>query len=173
MPAKRKYIISFRGLNIGKHEYEYMLNDAFFEGLEYAEFHKGEVRVDLRLNKQEVMLTLDFIVRGHVIVPCDRCGDDCKIKIKGEYQLFVKPHGESDITADEDALVLGSKDGELDIAHHLYEYTALSLPVKRVHLKVSQCNQEVIEKLKHIEREEAEEPVDPRWEQLKNLKFNN
>ena len=173
MTGKRKYIISFRGLSLGKHEYEYHLNDSFFEALDYAEFNKGDVRIDVRLNKQEVMLTLDFIVRGKITMPCDRCGDDCTIKISGEYKLYVKPHGESDITDSEDWLVLGANDGELDIAHHLYEYTALSLPAKRTHAKISQCNQDVIAKLKNSEREEAQGPEDPRWDQLKHLKFNN
>ena len=175
MTGKRKYIISFRGLSIGKHEYEYSLTDKFFEDLAYSEVKKGNVRVDVRLNKQTTMLILEFVVRGSVDLPCDRCGDDCNLKVTGQYQLFVKPHGVSDTTDEEDMVVLSLNDGELDIAHHLYEYVILSIPAKRVHEREGDCNQEVIEKLKEIEHTGNEDmgPSDGRWDALKNLKFNN
>ena len=180
MAGKIKYIISFRGLSVGKHEYEYHLNDSFFEDLPFSEVTKGDVRIDVRLNKQSTMLILDFIVRGKVTLPCDRCGDDCTLTITGQYTLYVKPNGVSDTTDEEDIVVLAANDGELDIAHHLYEYTILSLPAKRVHAAEKDCNQEVIQKLKEIETNDApgdssnDEPSsDPRWDLLKNLKFNN
>lgn len=173
MVGKKKYIISFNGLSLGKHEYEYNLNDTFFEELEYSEIKKGNVRIDVRLNKQSAMLILDFIIRGEVTLPCDRCGDDCDTKIKGEYQLLVKTGETTDESTDEDIIALSSKDGELDIAHHLYEYTVLSLPAKRVHKKESDCNQEVLKKLEEIKLSEENHSADPRWEVLKNLKFNN
>lgn len=174
MAGKRKYIISFSGLSLGKHEYEYNLTDKFFEDLEYSEIKKGDVRVDVRLNKQSTLLILDFIIRGEVTMPCDRCGDDCKIKIKGDYQLFVKYVGSADDKkVEEDMIVLSAKDGELDIAHQLYEYTILSLPAKRVHEKLMDCNKEVIKKLKEIELAEQTQSLDPRWDKLKDIKFNN
>ncbi len=175
MAGKRKYIISFSGLSLGKHEYEYNLTDKFFEALEYSEIKKGDVRVDVRLNKQSTMLILDFIIRGEVTVPCDRCSDDCKVKIKGEYQLFVKHVGASDLNEkpEEDMIALSANDGELDIAHQLYEYTILSLPAKRVHEKMTDCNQDVIKKLKEIELAEQNQSLDPRWDKLKDIKFNN
>ncbi len=173
MSGKRKYVISFSGLSIGKHEYEYILNDAFFEELEYSEIKKAEVRIDVRLNKQSALLIIDFIVRGQVIVPCDRCADDLSMKIKGEYQLFVKLGAEAEVGENEDLIRLTANEGELDIAHQLYEYTLLSLPAKRVHAKLSECNQETIKKLKEIEASGKDHPTDPRWDLLKNLKFNN
>lgn len=175
MIGKRKYIIPFTGLSIGKHEYEYNLTNKFFEGLEYSEIKNGDVRIDVRLNKQSTMLILDFIIRGTVTIPCDRCSDECTIKIKGEYQLFVKHVGEVDINSkpDEDMIALSANDGELDIAHQLYEYTILSLPAKRVHNKLIECNQEVIKKLKEIELAEQNQSLDPRWDKLKDIKFNN
>jgi uncharacterized metal-binding protein YceD (DUF177 family) len=119
------------------------------------------------------MLILDFIVRGEVTVPCDRCGDDCRLKIKGEYQLSVKMGRSDDTNKDEDVLILSPNEGELNVEHHLYEYTILSLPAKRVHEKLIDCNQEVIKKLKQIELAEQNQSADPRWDKLKEIKFNN
>lgn len=173
MTGKRKYIISFSGLSIGKHEYEYHIGDTFFEELEYSEIKKGDIRVDVRLQKQSALLILNFIVRGHVTVPCDRCGEDCSIKVKGEYQMDVKLGGSTGEDDKEDLVILESNAGELNIAHHLYEYALLSLPAKRVHAKLSDCNPDAIKKLKEIEAAAAAHPADPRWELLKELKFNN
>ena len=173
MNGKRKYIISFSGLSIGQHEYEYQLKDAFFENLDYSEIKKADVRVDVRLNKQSSILILDFIVKGQVGVPCDRCADELSVKIKGEYRLFVKLGEDTGVDTDQDVLTLAASEGELDIAHTLYEYTMLSLPAKRVHAKPSECNEETIKKLKEIESAAQEQHTDPRWDLLKNLKFNN
>jgi uncharacterized protein len=173
MSGKRKYIISFSGLSIGQHEYEYQLKDAFFEKLDYSELKKADVRIDVRLNKQSSILILDFVVRGHACVPCDRCADELNVQLKGEYRLFVKLGGASDVDQDEDVLTLSANEGELDIEHILYEYTLLSLPAKRVHAKLSDCNAETINKLKEIEASAGEKSTDPRWDLLKNLKFNN
>jgi len=173
MTGKRKYTISFSGLSVGQHEYEYNLADSFFEGLEYSEIKKGTVRVDIRLNKQHSMLILDFIVRGEVMTVCDRCSDDCKLKINGTYQLSVKLGKSDDEIGDEDLLVLAANEGELDVAHHLYEYTILSLPAKRIHQKIEDCNKEVIKKLKEIELADQNQSNDPRWDKLKTIKFNN
>lgn len=170
---KKRYVISFGGLSAGKHEYEYNLTDTFFESLDYSEIKKGDVRVDVRLNKQTTMLALDFIVRGTAITACDRCGDDCTVTIKGEYPLIVNLGSEFDDQGDE-LVTIPNTEGELDIAHYLYEYTMLSLPSRKVHEKEEDCNQEVIKKLKEIEVADAQQaPGDPRWEVLKNLKFNN
>ncbi|MCC6690716.1 MAG: DUF177 domain-containing protein [Bacteroidia bacterium] len=175
MAGKRKYIISFSGLSAGKHEYEYNITDTFFEAIEYSEIKKGDVRIDVRLNKQSAMLIFDFIVRGEVTLSCDRCGDDCRLKIKGEYQQFVKTGGGNYNNEEDggDMLILPSNEGEIDIEHFLYEYAILSLPAKRVHDTLADCNKEVIKKLKEIEVPEQYQTNDPRWDKLKQIKFNN
>jgi uncharacterized protein len=173
MTGKRKYVISFSGLSIGKHEYEYHLGDTFFEELEYSEIKKGDIRIDVHLHKQSALLILHFLVRGKVTVPCDRCGDDCVIPVKGEYQMDVKLGGEAGVDDKEDLVVLSANAGELNLAHHLYEYALLSLPAKRVHTKLSDCNPDAIKKLKEIKTAAGAHPADPRWELLRDLKFNN
>jgi uncharacterized protein len=174
MNGRRKYVISFSGLSVGKHEYEYRLGDAFFEKIEYSEIKKAEVRIDVRLNKQSDLLMLDFIVRGKVLLPCDRCAEEFSVKINGEYQLFVKLGGMAgEAVENEDMIRLTANEGELDIAHQLYEYSLLSIPHKRIHPKLNDCNQETLKKLKEFEASTHEQQGDPRWDLLKKLKFNN
>ncbi len=168
---KRRYVISFGGLNVGKHEYEYQLDDKFFESLEYSEIKKGEVRADVRLNKQDQMLIFEFVIRGSVTVPCDHCGDDCVIPVRGEYNMTARLGGEGE--QGEDVVVLPTTEGDLDIAQYLYEYTVLSLPTRRTHATEADCNPESIKKLKEIDITGKEKDIDPRWEALKKIKFNN
>ena len=171
LSMSRRYVIAFGGLSVGKHEYEYHLNDKFFESLEYSEIQKGDVRVDVKLNKQDLMLIFDFAIRGTVTFPCDRCNDDFNISVRGEYSMAVKLGG--DDALGEDVVVLPSTEGNIDMTQYLYEYTMLSLPVRRVHEHEEDCNQDALNKLKEIEVSDKEQEVDPRWAALKNIKFNN
>ena len=167
----RRYVISFGGLNAGKHEYEYQLDSKFFESVTISEIKKGNVRADVRLNKQDHLLIFEFLIRGTVEVPCDHCGDDCTIAVKGEYSMAAKLGGDGSV--EEDIVVLPATEGDIDMAQYLYEYTVLSMPARRVHETEKLCNAESIKKLKQIDITTKETEMDPRWEALKKIKFNN
>ncbi|HET6990455.1 MAG TPA: YceD family protein, partial [Bacteroidia bacterium] len=74
----------------------------------------------------------------------------------------------------------------LDLSQYLYEYITLLLPSRKVcggnPEGSNQCDPEMIEKLEELnpdnyreegDSEEEEKPTDPRWDSLKNLKFDN
>ena len=90
-------------------------------------------------------------------------------------------------------VVIPESDGELNIAWFLYEFIALTIPLKHVH-QAGKCNKSMSAKLrKHAARSmdesedaasyddddvvdevpgEGEEP-DPRWDELKKIIDNN
>ena len=48
----KAYSISFSGLKIGKHHFEYQIDNAFFEDLDYQEFNDADVKVELVFEKK-------------------------------------------------------------------------------------------------------------------------
>jgi uncharacterized metal-binding protein YceD (DUF177 family) len=58
---------------------------------------------------------------------------------------------------------------EIDVSQYIYEMLVLNLPYKRVHARMKDCNQEVLNKLREFESHEDQES-DPRWDALKKLK---
>src|ERR1041385_6315843 len=122
----KQYKIAYAGLKPGIHEYEYLIEDKFFEALEYSPYKKGEVKVLLKLNKQDALIILDFALKGHIQVPCDRCLELYFQEIESENRIIVK-FGSEAYEESEEILVLSREDAELDVSHYIYEFIYLAI----------------------------------------------
>jgi uncharacterized metal-binding protein YceD (DUF177 family) len=88
--------------------------------------------------------------------------------------VFVKM-GETPVEVEDDVLIIGRDDHEIEVSQYLYEFIILALPYQKVHpddgAGDSACNPEMIKKLDaHRTKEpEKEEKTDPRWDALKGI----
>jgi uncharacterized metal-binding protein YceD (DUF177 family) len=173
----QKYRIVYQGLSEGVHEFDFDVDNSFFENLEYSEIKKGDLKAHVVLQKKSTFLELDFQINGYLELVCDRCLDEYMQPIDFEGKLFVKFSEQGEDLAD-DVICLSPSEHELDIAHYLYESINLSIPLKRVHPDNEQgestCNPEMIKRLENFKIDEpADDTIDPRWEDLRNLMANN
>ncbi|MGM8362334.1 YceD family protein [Flavobacterium sp. ARAG 55.4] len=176
MNRTKEFLIPFVGLKLGKHHFEYQINNAFFENFEYDEFQNSEVKVSVVLEKKSNMLELSFKHKGTVNVPCDLTGEDFDLPIKGKMKLIVR-FGEEFNNDNEELLILPFGEFEIDIIQYIYEMIVLSVPIKRVHpgVKDGSLKTDALEKLNELQIKEAdkkenkEEDIDPRWDKLKQL----
>jgi uncharacterized protein len=161
--SKREYLISFAGLKLGLHLFEYDIANTFFEGLEYSPILKGQVKVQLELEKKETMLIGKFHIEGSVTTACDRCTDDVNVEIEGAYQLIYKLGGEQ--TDNEDLIVLSPDAYEIDVKENIYEFISISLPFRVIH-EEGECNTEMMTLLNQyvINAEDEDEDFDLDWE---------
>jgi uncharacterized metal-binding protein YceD (DUF177 family) len=166
----KDYLIQFRGLSIGNHEFEFKVNNTFFEAFNYSELKAGELDVKLNFEKQETMLVIDFSLNGFVNVICDRCLEDFDFPINHDVQLIVQ-FGASFQELSEEIVVIPENAYEIDVAPYIYEYINLALPIQKIHQEDSegnsQCVNDMTDKLDELS---GEQQIDPRWEALKNLK---
>jgi uncharacterized metal-binding protein YceD (DUF177 family) len=161
--------ISFVGLKIGKHEFEFDINDSFFETLPYSLIEKGTLKVWLDLEKKESMLLTSFYIDGTVEMVCSRCNEPMQTAVEGDLQLIYK-FGHESYDDDENLIVISPDSYEIDITQPIYELITVSLPSRPIH-EEGQCDEEMvklIEKFQSKEKKESDE-VDPRWSALKNL----
>lgn len=176
MRAGKEYKIQFAGLSIGSHDFEFEIDDSFFETLDYSEVKKGNIHVAIKLLKQSTMLVLEFTLSGTVRLNCDRCGELFDLPVKGENRLIVKLGGSDTSAEDDDIVTVGPTEHEIELSQYIYEYIALSIPIRRIHPDDangnSGCDPKVIEKLNDFLVDEPEQTSDPRWDQLKNIKLN-
>ena len=86
----KEYLIPFAGLKIGKHQFDYQLDNTFFGRFEYDEFNDASIKVTVVLEKKSTMLELDFKHKGTVNVPCDVSGEEFDMPIKGKLKLLIK-----------------------------------------------------------------------------------
>jgi uncharacterized protein len=173
-----KYEIAFKGLKEGNHQFEFELDDTFFEKFENSEVKKGFLKAKVLLTKQSTLMILNFTVKGTVELMCDRCLDQYNQKINSKSQLFVK-FGVEEEEMSEEIIVVSFEDHQLNVAQYLYELVILGLPIKHVHPNKngkSTCDPEMINKLSEYlvsaDSVVNEEPVDERWNVLKKLLDN-
>lgn len=175
----REYIIPFVGLKIGMHEFEFNVDDKFFESIEYSLIQKGNVHVHFTLDKKETMMIGQFRLDGVVHTACDRCSAPLKTRINGEYQLIYKFGNEP--AEDESLVIVYPEEFEINLKDSINEFVTVSLPARVVHENEEDCDEEMLELLNeyminsnfHEAPEttiEDEEELDPRWAALKKLK---
>ena len=147
------YIISFKGLSLGSHVFDWTIGSGFFAMYEMSEIHDASIEVQLTLVKHSGFLELHFMLNGWVEVSCDRCLDPLKTEMASEAKMYVRfgeQAGEDDSEGN-DVIILPYDEDRLDVAQYLYEYAHLSLPLRRIHPTDangrSACNAEMISKL--------------------------
>ncbi|MFT6746354.1 MAG: uncharacterized metal-binding protein YceD (DUF177 family) [Glaciecola sp.] len=163
------FIIRLEGLEIGAHDFKFLLDNSFFESLNYSLIAGGQVDVALSIIKKESFYELVFKYSGYVDNVCDRCGDDFKFDVQFELDTILK-HGEEELQ-DDGMWVVDNNCVELDLRHYLYESLCICLPSKIAHADKKDCNQDLLKKLKEYSGE-TESDVDPRWDALKKLNKN-
>ncbi|MBE8727284.1 YceD family protein [Flavobacterium hungaricum] len=176
MSKLKEFLIPFVGLKLGKHHFEYQINNEFFENFDYHEFQNSDIKVNLVLDKKSTMLELDFKHKGTINVPCDLTSEDFDLPIKGKMKLIVR-FGEEFNNDNEELLILPHGEFEIDVSQYVYEMIVLSVPSKRIHpgVKDGSLQTEALNKLNELRVKEEkvenkeEEDIDPRWEKLKKL----
>ena len=170
-------------------EYEYQLDNQFFTDLDASEVQKGNVAVKLRVKKTSGIYQLDFHTEGVVTVLCDRCLDEMDQSVESNDRLKVKLGTE--YTEIDDIVVVPEEEGYINVAWFIYEFIALSIPMKHVHAP-GKCNKGMVSKLSRHLRTSADEEdeemfdsligeadeeetreIDPRWNELKKILDNN
>lgn len=176
MKKLNEYLISFVGLKLGKHQFEYQINKAFFDHFEYDDFESADIKVDLVLEKKSLMLELHFKHKGSVHVPCDVTGEMFDLPVEGNLRVVVQ-FGDEFNNENEELLILPHGEHQLDVSQYIYEMIALSVPLRRVHPGVEDGTLQSVAldklnelKVTEVEEEvEVEKEIDPRWDKLKQL----
>jgi uncharacterized metal-binding protein YceD (DUF177 family) len=171
---KNKYNIEFKGLKEGLHDFEFGADNKFFAHFEESLVENGEVTVKVILEKRSSFIKLHCEIEGWIELTCDRCLEDYQQTITNDTEIFVK-FGESAYDDGENVMWVDPEEHHINLAQIIYEYIALSIPLRHVHPKNNDgkraCNKEMIQKLKDYMHPENEDDTvtDPRWDALKKL----
>ena len=175
MKALKEFIIPFVGLKIGKHHFEYKVEQTFFEYFEYEDFNDVKINVSLELEKKTTLLELHFKFSGWVNVNCDLTNEPFNQEIQNQFNLVVN-FGEEYNDENDEILIIPHGEYEINIAQYIYELIVLAVPNKRIHpgVKDGTLDSEILKKLEELSPKTAEdkenmEEIDPRWNTLKKL----
>jgi uncharacterized protein len=173
----KQFSIPFTGLKIGKHQFDFEIDNAFFDAFEYSLVKKGSLKVDVELDKQETMLILQIHIAGTIKLDCDKCLSEFNAPMDITERQIVK-FAEDELESDDlEIIMLSKKESSLDIAEILYEFITVSVPYIKICEQDGdgvQCDQEMIARLESLaspaQEEQETTSSDPRWEALKKLK---
>lgn len=167
---KREFEIPFAGLKQGKHEFDYVIENEFFESFDYTEFNSAHIGLKVLMTKLSTLLELEFKADGIVNVDCDRSGEPYDQPISGSLELVVK-FGDTFNDEDDEILIIPHGSHQVNISQYVYEMLVLAVPRKRVHPGVldGTLQSEALKKLKELQPKEKKDDTDPRWDALKDL----
>jgi uncharacterized protein len=160
-------------LALGKHHFEFDVDDAFFSEFDYSLVKKADMKCQVEMEKQETMLILDFHITGTIDATCDKC--------LSQYPQFLDIHeqqiakfSDEEIDEDDEIITLGKNEHDIMLAGLIYEYINVAVPFISVcdnEGNTSYCDKEMLDKLNNLSaNSEQDENPDPRWDALKKIK---
>ena len=174
MKKRGSYAVRISGVGEGDHNFSFELDREFFALFDHSEISKGEVLAEVIMDKKAGVISLHFSLSGKVEVLCDRCLEEFMIDVENKQTIFVKP-GDSPGEIEDNVLIIGRDDHEVEVGQLLYEFIVLALPYQKIHPQDmngnSGCDQEMLKRLNEHQKKEPEkvEKTDPRWDALKGI----
>ncbi len=179
MNILQEYTIEISRLHNKDYHYTWSGSDTFFDAFEESLVHKGNFEVKLRLRKSETLLQLDFDIQGNMELVCDRSLDSFwySFQTQGKQVLQFSDHNE---VLDDEFELIARNTPQINVAQYIYELIMLAIPMKKLHPRYQEKNNQGDIKLvysseeKEVQKETQEKntEIDPRWAELKKLLDN-
>ena len=178
MNNRREYEIAFVGLKPGVHEFNYEIDDTFFEDFQEQDFKNTKANIKLLLDKNSgSFLILRFEIGGSVEVICDRCNSNLPLQLFEEFVVTVKmvedPEIMNEQEDDPDVYYISRTESHLNVKNWIYEFINLSIPMQKTceyeNMDGPYCNPAARDLLKRM-KAAANEQENPIWKDLKKFK---
>jgi uncharacterized metal-binding protein YceD (DUF177 family) len=136
MSLRREYEIAFVGLKPGVHEFDYQVDDLFFEDFQEQDFKNCHANVKLLLEKStSSFMILKFEIGGNLEVICDRCNNNLPLQLFEEFVITVKMAEEPEVMNeqedDPDVYYISKTESHLNVKAWIYEFINLSIPMQK------------------------------------------
>ncbi len=189
MKQSDEYSVNLFTANLTGRKFEFKIDDAFFKRVD-GMVQRGAIRAEVVCKSAtERVFVFSIHSVGTVVVPCDRCLSDLELPIDTTDTINVCLG--TDDSDDGDTIVVSEESGVLVLSQPMYEFIALSMPIRRIH-EPGQCDEAMMrEYAKHHpcrvgqeggddnpiqadgEQGLSTKPVDVRWNALKDIISNN
>ncbi len=168
------YNIDIFRLSNKLHQYEFEIDQTFFQSLDQDLVENGAIKAQVDLNKNDRFIALDFKLEGTVELTCDRSLDPFDHPIEESHKVIFK-YGDSEQELSDDMVMITPQTQQINVGQFLFEFIGLALPMKKLHPRFQTKDQED-DPLVYMTGEDVEESqdteTDPRWNELKRLKKN-
>ena len=162
-----KYNIDIFKLSNSVHTYEFEVDDVFFQQFENSLIEKGQLHIEVTLTKSATFIEMQFKTKGSVELVCDRSLEKFTEEISSNDKMLFKFGDHWEELSDEIVLIPHDEQ-KINIGQYVYEFISLGIPMKKLHPKFrDQEDEGIIFSSDKAEKEKTSN--DPRWDKLKGL----
>ncbi len=159
MEAHASFDIPLETLTVGLHQFNYVLDDGFFEAFDTELLRSGEFTAQVQIEKVRSQFNLSVAFSGSAGVDCDRCLERFRLPLVGEDELVIKYDVE--LTSEDDEVVYVPYGTErYNVAKLLFETIGVHLPVSILHDAAGLTCDPAMLKYLQSPSAEAPEPTD-------------
>lgn len=169
--------VNIVGLSNAIHHFEFECGESFFSKFGNDLVSEGDFKVNVELNKHETFIEAEFNITGVARLVCDRSLEPFDHTIKTNNKIVFK-YSDRDEELSDEIVLIHRETTILELGHFFFEFIALAMPLKRVHPKFKdEENEDDDTDVRFVystgpteeEKKTSEEEIDPRWNILKNL----
>lgn len=166
------YEIKIAGLPNGTYDYEFIIDDLFFEVFKSNSLTKGLVNVGMEMNKNSGLFHTSYQFSGFIELICDNCLNKGNFPIQYQHKMIYKMSLDTENLKKNiysDIVFIHPNAEKINIHQELFDYIHLAIPMRTTcELFSKDCS---IDLNNFNEVNDKETP--PYWEKLKKLKSEN
>jgi len=165
-----------------QHNFQYHIGKSFFEHFENSPLQQADLNVEVTLDKQDNLITVLYDIQGTVELECDRSLEKFDYPVAVQERIIYQ-YGDEEQELDDDIVIITNNTQSINIAQYLYEFVNLAVPMRKIHPKYAEEENPSVDgeivfsssgnRQAEAREEDENEPADPRWNALKNLKNSN
>ncbi|MDF9800313.1 uncharacterized protein OKW21_005576 [Catalinimonas alkaloidigena] len=164
-----------------EYKYQYQIDKSFFDHFENSLVKKGELNVEVTLDKQENLITTFFNIRGTIELECDRSLEKFDYPVEIQEKILYQ-YGEEEQELTDEIVIITNNTQKINVSQYIYEFIGLSVPMRKIHPKYAEEDNPLVDgeiifssstQDEKKSDEESNNSVDPRWNALKNLRNLN
>ena len=174
------YKINIIGLTNGAHQYNFDIDNSFFEKHPHDDIKGSNCIIELILKKSTYQIVAELNIKGTITLECDRSVEEFKHVLNEQIEVFFK-YNEKNEEIDDTLFHITSTLETLEFEDIFYQSIGISIPMKKIHpdyIEEDDFDEEAEEVLIYSsedseEIEDNDDICDSRWEALKNLSIDN
>lgn len=174
MNKTKDFDIHILKLSENKHEFNFEIDDSFFQMFENSLLDKGSLKSKVVVDKNAARLEFNFHIEGNVALICDRSLDSFNKSIKADHTIIFK-FSDKHAELSEDVYQIPHGEQKINVAQFIYEFISLEIPMRKLHPRYDLDEMDADEEGEIIYTSEKEDSdkesndIDPRWKELNKL----
>ncbi len=128
----KQFSIPIKGLKQSFYQFDFQLDKSFFSAFDESVITDGNINVKMELHRKTSHLELNFDFEGTIKSECDRCLVEIDLPVEGQNLIVVK-FAEDEQEDEDEIIYIHPEAHELKVAHYIYEYVTLAVPMRKVY----------------------------------------